>query len=806
MPISYNSGTKKWVVEFEPEKLERPPEPKTEKQKLLVDELLKDIEKEEKENIAKNNAYRTVMSAVNNTRGGDYVANRDLIRNLTDIDKDTKARLENFYKTFYTNEKIKPWDISLAAKPEAGAFDPVFYGKQNPELAERWKQAVANDDVDITERYGETGYYLYHYSTQGKAAGLRANKVEKLSASENYLEKAPTDEDIRLVRSKQLGINDDVGIQRALKIPQIAEAWQKAKTGDSHWQSLGKKYLLNPKKAEDFVALFRLSDRPEDVQVAFNNNLNVDFGISQLEDALNEVVGEKAKVDIKSFGALRQDALKQTIEEIKKARKKEQELSFLSSIPAFKEVNDITKNFKESLLGDSGIGGVLSYMGKKDEFEKKLDSSLKGLPGVNNNTTYNWQQWFDTQLKNRYQQDIELGYSTEKAKENMKVQGEFAREFIDNYLTPRFNASKSMDEFLDYLELDQAGQNAFQVQDMYTAARNVADTRSKQYLDQLKQETARGFDPDFYFNPTGNTARQAQYQEQANTVTSDWEKAKEGDTYWKEQAYRYGVDLNNKEDFARLHFQVKGQGKGYDAADDILNAGKINDFINQEIIPSLKDVNFETANVFGKFVDPNQYANELLGKLAPGDTENWNKLLKTLNLTDFTGSKESLSDYIASAIRTDSGQNIRDKIKLLNEASEKPTQEKLGITYIEREADKAAPTEETSLYKAFKSAGFQGDEDTFYKDLFPDVDREEQKLLTQVANKKMPSIKDFKLSDPYTITSSIDSLFKTIEPTKTKETKDKYSTIEEDDDFMSALGAPGSGQDFLKGFTSLFSK
>jgi hypothetical protein len=32
--------------------------------------------------------------------------------------------------------------------------------------------------------------------------------------------------------------------------------------------------------------------------------------------------------------------------------------------------------------------------------------------------------------------------------------------------------------------------------------------------------------------------------------------------YWKSQAYRFGVDIEDKDAFARMHFQVKGQGKG----------------------------------------------------------------------------------------------------------------------------------------------------------------------------------------------------------------------------------------------------
>jgi hypothetical protein len=34
-----------------------------------------------------------------------------------------------------------------------------------------------------------------------------------------------------------------------------------------------------------------------------------------------------------------------------------------------------------------------------------------------------------------------------------------------------------------------------------------------------------------------------------------------------------------------MHFQIIGQGKGYDAAEDILTAGVVKDFIYSKILP-----------------------------------------------------------------------------------------------------------------------------------------------------------------------------------------------------------------------------
>jgi hypothetical protein len=81
---------------------------------------------------------------------------------------------------------------------------------------------------------------------------------------------------------------------------------------------------LDPSKPDEFAALFRLSERPEDKQVSLNYNVNAGYGVTELEDALNQAVGEKAMVDAKRFGALTQNVLQDTIKEMKKAKAQEE--------------------------------------------------------------------------------------------------------------------------------------------------------------------------------------------------------------------------------------------------------------------------------------------------------------------------------------------------------------------------------------------------------------------------------------------------------------------------------------------------
>ena len=770
------------------------------------------IETAEK-NTNKNSAYNTLQAIAANTSGGDYVKQRESIRQLEGPGLDEKFKkeiLEENFKAFYITEKLQPWDSSLGAKPPYGTFDPNYYKTQNPTVSQQWSSAVANDDIDITQRYVENDFYLQHYTNQGKAAGLRGNKAEVTAAANQYLEKSPTDADLQAARTLQLGVDIDTQTERLLNIPAVEAEWEKAKNGDPYWKEQAKENFLDLNKPDEFVALFRLSDRPEDQIVRLNYNANAGYGITELEDAIGEAVGEKATVDVKRFGALTQDVLKQTIDEMKKAKAREQEISMFKGFGAFGEIMDINKELSNSILGDSGVGGVLSFMGG-GKAQESLEKSLTGITGVNtNNTVYNWQKWFDETLKTKYNENLELGYTTEEAKEQVKIEADFAKEFVDKYLIPRFDQSKSMDEFVEYLDVRQSEQNPFQTQDIMNAAKLVADVRARSYLDQLKATPGRYFDSNFYFNPTGDKARESAYTDQASTVAADWEAAKKGDEYWKTQAYRFGVNINDKDAFARMHFQVKGQGKGYDPADDILNASKVSDYIYTQILPALKEEALKSGTVFGQFITPEEFADEMLRGLDPNDKTTWDEVLKRYGLENFKGTIEELKEYVKETLRTGSAQEIRENIKYLNEKRQKPTQQALGVTYIERPEDykEGDVKGETELYKTFQSAGFKGTEDEFYNNFFPDMDRSEQALLTKSGKNEALKTTGLDFTDPFASLGTIESFFDADEP---EETTDKpepktnsYFRIAMGEDEDESTTKSRSGASILGEFTSMF--
>jgi hypothetical protein len=771
------------------------------------------------ENQTKNTAYDKTYQAATTAKGGDYVTQREIIRSLEGIDDRLKSTLENNFKAFYLTEKLQPWDgEKLGAKPAYGDFDASYYAKQNPTVKAQWEAYKANDDVDVTSRYGENGYYLQHYTQQGKPAGFRGNKAEDIAVANQYLEKKPTDKDLQTVRDLQLGAEIETQSARLLAIPEIKTQYENALAGDTYWKSLGKKNLLDPKKPDEFAALFRLSQRPEDKAIAFNRNINAGYGVTELEDAINTAVGEKGIVDVKRFGALAQNVLKDTIDEMKKARSKESMMSYLGQMGDMKEILDLGKTLSTEIMGDSGIGGVLAFNDQSGVKQESLEKSLQNLSGVNNLTTYNWQQWFDTSLKEKYSKDIELGYTTEQASENVSIDGKFAKDFIETYLNPRFNQAKSMEEFVDYLDVQSKEQNPFQTQDLLNATKLVADLKAKTYLDAIQKENDRGFNSTFYFNPAGDKSREQAYTDQAKNVQADWEAAQKGDAYWASQAYRFGVDVTDKDAFARMHFQVKGQGQGYDAAEDILNAGKVTDEIYKNILPALNKEVITQGSVFGQFITPESFADQMTKGLNPGDSTKWDAVLKINGLTGFKGTLDELKAEIASSIQGSSAEDIRTRITELNKEGERPTQENLGITYIQRDSDytNTSKPADTQLYQTFKKAGYKGTEDEFYTDVFPDTDKEEQTFLSKANSKSgLQMSSEFNSRDPFEAFGAIggllgdedaDNPFTASSGTTKKTTGSSYFNLDlgldKPDDTKTTKSK--SGQEFLSGFTSLF--
>ena len=201
----------------------------------------------------------------------------------------------------------------------------------------------------------------------------------------------------------------------------------------------------------------------------------------------------------------------------------------------------------------------------------------------------------------------------------------------------------------------------------------------------------------------------------------------------------------------------------------------------------------------------------MLQGLDPKNKDTWDEVLQRFGLEDFKGSVEELKEYIMETLRTGSAQQIRENIKYLNEKRQKPTQEKLGVSYIQREEDykQEQPKGDTELYSVFQKSGYQGTEDEFYGDFFPDLNRSEQKLLTKGGKDDPLKTWGLDMSDPFASLGTISS-FMDEEEEKPKEDEDdpfkkkqkSFFTFDDDDDWGYSTGK--KEKQVLDEFTTLF--
>jgi hypothetical protein len=804
-------------------------------------------------NANKNTAYDKVLKIANNTTGGDYVTQRGLIRKLTEgdgaIDKDTQKELEDSFKYFYKNEKLTSWDPSTSVKPPSPGglktLDTAFYKTQVPAAAEEWKQAVKDDNIDITERYNnsEDDFYNAHYATQGKLNGIRGYAEEATDQATNYVEK-PTDTEKQQIKDTALGQGETFDTLIA-KVLGVKEQEDTKKYG-ALAQNVLKDTIaeLNKAKAqENAMDLYRgLEGFSEimDLNKTLANSILGDSGLggylamtknkseadvtSDFEKQLGKITGlqsnttynwqkwfddtltQKYGIDYKEY-----QSTEDTLDVINTALKSDPNKIFDNKNKKFTDefVKKAGFNSSEELtkfLGDQGATGAglltdlqAGKIGEPDQIQKltSLRTSLE-------------QQVTDLDAKKN--KDLTLTYKgTDGVPEEVKVEASFARQFIDDYLKPRFNYSKSMNEFIDYMNVKEEDKNIFQTTDRLTEVKDYAQTVAKLMQADLDTNFNKEFNTDFYFNPKDSYATQKQelYGTQQSIVNKDWENAKANPDAlinpslpylgtWTENAYAYKKDLNNKDDFARLHYQIIGSQKGFDAAID--PASTLQKTLESPVYSKAQSI----GTVFGDFVKPEEFADKILKGVDPSaDKESWNKILKQYNLSE-TASLDDIKKAISTSLTTGTAEEIRANIKSLQELEKTPTQAELGVSYIERPEDKtASATAKSDFYNVFKKAGYQGTEESFYNDYMPDSSPEDIKLLTDITKGKMPELDlSFDTSDPMAALGKLEDLN---EPTPIIKTKkpDSYFDLNLDDEEDTSSTSPTS---FLSDFTALLKK
>ena len=810
------------------------------------------------DNTKKNQAFDRAYSVAANTTGGDYTEKRSMIRQLEKdglINEEAKNKLETDFKTFYTNEKLTPWDPKTAAKPPSPGgtkeLDLAFYAKQVPSLTAQWSEAVVNDDLDIVGRYNNNwkDYFSAHYTTQGRLNGIRGYEEEATDMANNYIE-TPTDADRQRIMDATLGSGTtfDTLIKSILGPKEEEETKQySALVQNTLKDTIAKlNKVKNQELQWDFYRNLDGFTEVMDLNKTLANSIIGDSGIggylaasskkteaeltadleTQLEKATglqgnvtynwqkwfdNELV-EKYGIDYKQF-----QATEDTLDIVDTA---------LKTDPT-KIYDKQNKKFTDEFIKKAGFNtneALTQFLNKQGITGTDLLSRLQ-------NPTSNTQTELTTlktdlekkvtemdAAKNR---NLKLTYrGTDNIPEEVKVEASFARQFIDVYLKPRFDFSKSMDEFRDYLNVIEKDKNPFQTTDRLTEVKTYAQSVAKAIAPDLNTRFNYAFGQtedggtDFYFNPADKYASpetQAIYEKQKDMVARDWETAKNNPDAlvnpdmpylgtWAENAYMYNIkNLADKNAFARLHYQLIGSLPAFNF-DPAMNPSSVIK-VKFESPITTKAASMET--VFGEFTTPESYADTILKNIDPfADKETWEKLLKQYDLDENT-TKDEIKKVIIDALTSGTAEEIRIQIKKLQELEEIPTQEKLGVTYIERPEDNLASAEKTELYKIFKDAGYTGTEKNFYTDYMSDTSPEDVKLLTDATKGKLPEFDfTFDTKDPVSALSKL----KELETPSTKKTTDKttsYFKIGLDDEEEETTTDPNS---FLSDYASLFKK
>lgn len=646
--------------------------------------------------------------------------------------------------------------------------------------------------------------------------------------SENVLENTLSKEDINQINSfyiqknvsipwdaKKLGAKPPTGEFDSSyykeQVPEAAEKWKQANEGFSfagtkmpnldvtegygdentylhyHYTSQGKQKNIRANAAELAADAEYYAETQKQIteaeRQAYRDQLNGLFKSKDIQDSLQEYVDVKAE---ERFELMRNDVLKKTIAKLNAAKKQEDQFDFFKKMPGMSEIYDFGSTISNEMLGDSGLGGYLSMTG-----QSKLKESIENMFSPGNSTVYNWQKWFDEELTEQYQLGDSKLFLNEK---EYVIAKEEAQAFINDYLKPRFDYSRSMDEFVSYLDVSNDQQNVLQTQTLSNKIKELTQTQTDTYLNKLKEgNNIIGIDADYYFQG-----------KQGESVNADWEEAKEGSSKnvygktWAQWAYQYGLDLENKEDFAKLHYQVKGKNLNYDPRSDYVNPQQVAQYVSESILPYIAKEAGKVKNVFLDFVPPEKYLDTFLGDSGFFESdffesEDIKELLKKNDIDPDSYDPEEINNMFAEFLRTVPAENIRKQIKELNEKKKKPTQELLGVSYIEREEDVKEEQEKESqnaVYNIFKQAGFEGDEDEFKDFIGEDLSVEGMDLISEFGNL------DF--SDPMKSLSKLQSLSNFEEDDAESEYNKIFGETEKKDiDFMSSFAGDAFGMGSL---------
>jgi hypothetical protein len=400
----------------------------------------------------------------------------------------------------------------------------------------------------------------------------------------------------------------------------------------------------------------------------------------------------------------------------------------------------------ETINGDSTFG-AMNDMFQSMSKELGLKEGFFNSPGFQSNISFNWQKWFETELKNRYDPSNprnEIGRIIGRTEEDARLAAAFAQDFLQR----RFDGSKSLAEFTEYVNsgdinpvLEKTSQSAFQslTKSGYKELMGKIDDPQStlgNFWTNLQAMWAKGrsFDSGYYLgqslgevngqdmtinnlhkniaaihniavskgttnlNPLDiknlnlsnvNKESNSELQQQINLYQS-----------WFNKSYASGVDLLNEKEFAKLHFDTYAKNSADPSL--FLKAGvnlSINDaglFTDVEARKIAEQIQFLTKEAdkylsqiqFGTFKTPEEHMMEMMQKTGVINTKDGG-MFADAGLSDVV--KQYIEQF-SGAIASFAGESIRKQIRTAIDSGRTPDQKALGIEYIQRTKDQALAT------------------------------------------------------------------------------------------------------------------
>ena len=420
---------------------------------------------------------------------------------------------------------------------------------------------------------------------------------------------------------------------------------------------------------------------------------------------------------------------------------------------AFRQLNVYQKKEEQNKALGEGLSNSLSNMTAELSQDLGLKTDFFKIGGLKSSTTYSWQKWFEDELAKRYDPDNANNQISSVLGTASDEDISIASSFMKEYLQDRFDGSRSLSEFTSFINpkeatpiLEQKSEvlwNKYSSDNYYSLLGAISDQNSNlgNFWNLLKNswEKGQGFDAGYYKNQNivdsvgkeqtvesfwsgikmmnqkdiekGTTDLKIEdfsEEELASLGASNEEElTKKVDEYrkWWNEAFDYGSDINNLEEFMKLHYNVYAkQSSAMGGLVQTKNNArlKISRGIAQESEERIQEMAERLASQATQYIDQIKYgkftsAEEYVKKMMAD-----NAIFDTLKGSVFEDSSEldminQFNSDFSGVLSSFAGEQIRNNIRSMISQNKMPDQEALGVDYIQRTKAEALSTIENII-------------------------------------------------------------------------------------------------------------